>query len=284
MHPIINRQNLPDLSQRRLEIERKFNPTTVVSRSLNTITATAASQVSVIVECLHDTTENVFMIYPDTTVVNLKWAIYGRKDIAPDNIQLTFLAKVLEDDKLLVDYGITDCSTVCLTQHQRGGAVQTILLLDENLLDPQYDRDFTNIRDSRAYERGGYPYKRPYGWKKIALKVKGKYEDDVWLGELGPRRHSSPGEWAVSYHGVSKLRVKGIASRGHYSTPDIEVAKGYALKFEFKGKMYLMVLQNRVNLTNSKIISKELTEAGAEYFVTPSRDSIRLYALCIKEC
>ena len=34
------------------------------------------------------------------------------------------------------------------------------------------------------YERGGKPYFRPYGWKRYAIKVKGKYEDDAWLGTV----------------------------------------------------------------------------------------------------
>ena len=291
-----------DALRYKLGREPELKPTPVVSKSSKKPTfvpagASPEETIVVIIKSLHDATENAFMIRLDSTVFDLKWAFSEREGIAPDNMQLTFLIKVLEDDKLLVDYGITDCSTVYFTQHLRGGAEQTVLLLDESLLDPQYDWDFTDVQDSKAYERGGYPYKRPYGWKRIALKVKGKYKDDIWLGELGPRTHSSPGEWAVSYHGTSQLGVQGIAEsgynskklkrelygKGHYSTPDIEVAKGYAGNFESEGKEYRLVLQNRVNLAKTTIVPREDTGVGAEYFVTPLNDDIRAYALCIQE-
>lgn len=57
------------------------------------------------------------------------------------------------------------------------------VVLNSNLLDPAYDFDFSTLTDDgKEYKRGDYIYNRPYGWKRIALKVKGKYEDNVWLG------------------------------------------------------------------------------------------------------
>ena len=215
----------------------------------------------------------------------------------PEYMRLLFGGKQLEDDKKLTDYNIQNRSTIAVVTRIHGGGGGH-WLFDDDLLDPPYDFDFTHIHDDgTVFQRGSYTYKRPCGWNRIALKVKGKYEDDVWLGAAGSRRHSSPGEWAVSYHGTGKLGIKGIAESGYdssklrrelygkgiYSTPDIEVAKGYAQKFGFQGKSYLMVFQNRVNLANSTIIPKERTGAGAEYFVTPLQDNIRPYGICIKE-
>ena len=40
--------------------------------------------------------------------------------------------------------------------------------------------------------RGNEIYNRPRGWKRIALKVNGKYVDDDWLGSS-----NSEGEWPV---------------------------------------------------------------------------------------
>ena len=238
-----------------------------------------------------------FPVNLDDTVHDLKQDLYDRFGWPdPESMRLIFDGKQLEDDKKLIDYPrIHDRSTIFIITRVSGGG-DTCYLLDDDLLDPRYDFDFTHIRDDgRVFQRGSYTYKRPYGWKRIALK---EYEDDVWLGAAGNRIHSSPGEWVVSYHGTSKLGIQGIVKsgydrsrlrrerfgKGHYSTPDIEVAKGYAANFEFEGKKYLMVLQNRVNLANSTIIPKEVTRAGAEYFVTPSRDSIQPYGICIKEC
>lgn len=168
--------------------------------------------------------------------------------------------------------------------------------LDEDLLDPEFDRDFTHISDDRrVYYQGGYPYKRPCGWMRMALKVKGMYEDDTWLGTPGDR--SSHGEWPVSYHETSREAAMGIANRGydhekwkrcvygrgHYSIPDIEVAAEYSSSFKTHGKQYKIVMQNKVNLKNSKIIPKEKTGGKADYYVTPSDVDIRAYGICIKE-
>ena len=58
------------------------------------------------------------------------------------------------------------------------------LVLDDNFRDPLFDFDFSDMTDDgTAFMRGGYCYKRPYGWKRIALKVYGMYEDNIWLGE-----------------------------------------------------------------------------------------------------
>uniref|UniRef100_A0A1X7TNK5 Uncharacterized protein n=1 Tax=Amphimedon queenslandica TaxID=400682 RepID=A0A1X7TNK5_AMPQE len=160
-----------------------------------------------------------------------------------------------------------------------------------------YDFDFTHVDDTgTVYERGGHIYKRPCGWDRIALKVSGQYEDDRWLGSSG-----LPGEWPVSYHGTRKSGAEGITKegydekklfrdlhgKGHYSTPDINVAADemYAASFPFEDKIYQAVMQNRVNLSpgHTTIIPKEETYAGAEYYVTPSNDDLRAYGICIRE-
>uniref|UniRef100_A0A1X7UEH0 PARP catalytic domain-containing protein n=1 Tax=Amphimedon queenslandica TaxID=400682 RepID=A0A1X7UEH0_AMPQE len=81
-------------------------------------------------------------------------------------------------------------------------------------------------------------------------------------------------KWAAIIHG-----------KGHYSTPDINVAADemYAASFPFGDKNYQAVMQNRVNLENTSIIPEEKTYAGAEYYVTPSADDLRAYGICIRE-
>ena len=82
-----------------------------------------------------------------------------------------------------------------------------IFAVDRSLLDPPFDFDFTNLKDDGTkYQRGGREYKRPYGWNRIALNVKNKYEPRDWLLEEGG------GEWAVSYHGTSKECAEEIVS------------------------------------------------------------------------
>ena len=117
----------------------------------------------------------------------------------------------------------------------------------------RYDYDFTKmVDDGKVYKRGDRTYYRPYGWNRVALNVKSKYGDDVWLGGTGGgiRTESHGGEWPVSYHGTEKGFAEKIAAggfdlkkgkrfqfgKGIYSTPDPAIAERYATVYEFKGK------------------------------------------------
>ena len=52
--------------------------------------------------------------------------------------------------------------------------------LDPDELDPSYNNDFTNVSDDgKTYMRGGKPYKRPYGWRRYAVKVLNVYESNT---------------------------------------------------------------------------------------------------------
>ncbi|XP_071315102.1 uncharacterized protein [Trachinotus anak] len=145
-------------------------------------------------------------------------------------------------------------------QTQRGG----ILINEEEFFDPKYDYDFTDLKDTETYYRGGEVYERPCGWKRYGLKVLDKYPDgNSWLGERGccTSTDSKPGEWPVSYHGTSKKGAQGIIitkfeagprqlyGRGIYSTPYMSEALQFTKTFTSSstGARYQVVLQNRVN-------------------------------------
>ena len=162
-----------------------------------------------------------------------------------------------------------------------------IFSLDSSVLDPPYDYDFTYLKDDGSvFKRGGMEYIRPYGWKRIALNVKKKYGSDDWLGCYGYE-----GEWAVSYHGTSKeaaeeiSRTKYDLSKGKkftfgvgiYSSPDPKIAEHYARSFEYEGKLYKVILQNRVNMHSTKHIKAK------NFFLTIAEDDIRPYAILFKK-
>ncbi len=45
-------------------------------------------------------------------------------------------------------------------------------IIDEDeLFDPGYDYDFSDLKDTETYYRGGEVYERPCGWYRLALKV-----------------------------------------------------------------------------------------------------------------
>lgn len=59
-----------------------------------------------------------------------------------------------------------------LSKDERQGKMKLTLSIDEEkLFDPGYDHDFTNVKDSETYYRGGEKYERPCGYKRFALKV-----------------------------------------------------------------------------------------------------------------
>ncbi|XP_038561409.1 uncharacterized protein LOC119893368 [Micropterus salmoides] len=178
---------------------------------------------------------------------------------------------------------------------------------NDEFFDPQFDYDFTNLRDTETYYRGGEVYERPCGWQRFALKVHDKYDENTWLGNRYRSTESVPGEWPVSYHGTSKAGAEGIIAgfykpgndksrqifgRGIYSTPYISEAIQFAKTFTSTktGRTYIVILQNRINPeyrqkhNNDKYwlvsISKRTTAKEEQKMV---ERAIRPYGLLLKD-
>ena len=148
--------------------------------------------------------------------------------------------------------------------------------------------------------RGGFEYKRPYGWKRYAVRALGRYENDEWLGPDGDRTEEASGEWPVSYHGTDIKNAEKIVKEGYkpgpgdlfgvgiYTSPSLEmVERLYAQEFSYDGKTYKMALQNRVNPDRNghlKIINASQTGVRADYWVSPKHnDDVRPYGILIRE-
>ena len=172
-----------------------------------------------------------------------------------------------------------------------GGGGGDKFYIDDDILDPPYDYDFRDINDeNKKFYRRGLEYKKPCGWKRYALKVKNKYENDKWLGCSG-----EVSEFPVSYHGRKQKNIKSIYDNGYrvgirnaygdgiYCSPYIETAAEYSGVFYVdNGKKYKLVLQNRVRPST---IKKASDNGGpAEYWYIEDEKDIRPYSICVKEC
>ncbi|KAM9769864.1 uncharacterized protein ACNS7B_006225 isoform 2-T2 [Menidia menidia] len=161
-----------------------------------------------------------------------------------------------------------------------------IHIIDEDeFFDQTYDHDFTKLRDTETYCRGGEVYERPCGWYRFGLKVLNKYDGNEWLGNCYRTTQLVPGEWPVSYHGTSKRGAEGIIKgfyqpgdgdrfgRGIYSTPYIDVAERYTSEFISKKdrKKYKVILQNRINPKYRRTYNNE------EYWLIPIESGLSHY-------
>ncbi|CAF4090916.1 unnamed protein product [Adineta steineri] len=229
------------------------------------------------------------LIECNASVDKLKQIIYENEGILCNEQNLIYCGKEIDDGHLLSEYDIQDSGEIYVVRLRLDKPDDT-LILDENSWDKQYDYDFTNIDDKgKHFTRGGIEYRRPCGWKRFAIKVGGKYENEIWLGS-----NNSPDEWPVSYHGTKHDAAKSIAQtgydltkgkrftfgRGVYSTPNINIAKAYAPIFTCNGEQYYVVLQNRVNPKTLIKVNDDKTEDD-DYWISPGADDIRPYGYCI---
>ena len=239
------------------------------------------------------------IIYHCSTIADLKRVIARKTAIPTSHMRLNFSGRELnDDDKTLADYSIENNSNIHVLLRIRGGGPGEVYIFDESDLAPEFNFDFSTLSDDgTVYYRGPHQYRRPYGWKRYALKVSGKYENDNWLGEPGMRTNTTPGEWSVSYHGTSQGGAQGISKEGYktsmcvrsafgdgiYSSPSIAVAEPYAKDFPHNGASYKIVFQNRCNPNRIKVVPPSQTGASDDYWITEREEHTRPYGICFKQ-
>lgn len=256
----------------------------------------------------------VLSVNPGDTIGELMDKIEEKKDIPADQIRLICNGRQLEKDQTVAKAGIQAYCTLFLLLRLNGGHVginkaQDLVAyqIDPDEFDPTYDFDFTNVsNDGKRYVRGGHVYHRPYGWKRLAIKVKDAYGDNSWLGPDGIRTETTQGEWPVSYHGTMMQNVKDIVKEGYiigprnkhgngtYTCPSLEMVAelGYARTFKHSdGKTYQLAFQNRVNPAPGHlvVVDKSETKVGVDYWISPKQDiengqyDVRPYGMLLRE-
>lgn len=188
----------------------------------------------------------------------------------------------------------------------------TVKINPQDFFHPQYDYDFTNIKDGDTkFLRGNEQYFRPCGWRRFALRVVQKYDGgDGWLG-------TGPNAWPVSYNGqnmdgsiilthggkpsdepefldaaAASMVTTETRGRGVYSTPDIKVAEKYCKQFKSKvdGKTYKVVLQNRINPQKRRKCQRDdvwlvyIPEGSSDVQTRATvQESVRPYGLLLRQ-
>ena len=249
------------------------------------------------------------------TVEGVKELIAVETGIPVPQQTLLYAGKQMAESQTLANHHIYKGATIMLILRLTGGGGRPFASLDDSLLHPSFDYNFTRIVDEETHYRGGVEYMRPCGWERKALRVLGKFTDNVWLGPTdGGRslggRGSVAGEWPVSYHGTGRHAAMSIAEEGYrlskgkrfacgrgiYSSPYPRVAELYADEVRVDGDEYKILFQNRVCPdVVEKIYDKNWENYGADRmemeddglgceWVVPREDDIRPYGICIKKC
>ncbi|XP_020627614.1 uncharacterized protein LOC110064851 [Orbicella faveolata] len=233
------------------------------------------------------------------SVFEMKLQIQEKLEIALEQFDLILGNKCLDDDRTVEDHGLQPRSTIYLVLRLKGGGGPFTISKED--LAPEFDYDFTDVKDDgQRYMRGGFEYKRPYGWKRFGLRALGRYENDDWLGPNGFRTSQARGEWPVSYYGTNMSSAEMIVKEGYkpgpatkfgvgiYTSPSLEmVERLYAQEFTYDRKRYKIAFQNRVNPDlngHLKIISASDTGVEADYWLSPKdNNDVRPYGLLIRE-
>ena len=241
----------------------------------------------------------VIPVTKDHTIAQVKAAVNAKSGVPIGSQRLIFNSNVLDDGHTVGGLGIRPHASCFLIVIDGKDVTKSKFHLDPSDLAPEYDYDFTNVQDSDSFYRGDFEYTRPCGWRRFALKVKGRSEygpGDDWLGPNGIRTASAPKEWPVSYHGTSaeacggddgiyhhgydpKKSSRELYGPGIYCSPSIAgVGNGYAKKFECNSKWYKVVLQNRVN---PEKLGYQTASDNVNKYTTRESDPYRGYSMVV---
>jgi len=207
-------------------------------------------------------------------------------------------------DRFTVENGFTLKATIA---HFSPIAIQNTRLFaqvtfDPNRLDPQWNYDFTNVKDSpsKVVKRGPHRYIRPCGYLRYAIKVSKLFDNgvDSWIG-----KNDGPAVWPVAYHGTNlgaaiQIHKEGFLKPGNrqsgsatlksiYLSPDHNYAKKYAPSTYYQvggvRKKATVILQARVKPSGFQVQTGKTAYENEREWLFEDQKDIRLYGILVKE-
>ena len=197
----------------------------------------------------------LYVCSPSDKIEWLRENICKDNNIAMEECILLYNSKIVNDGIYYIFYHLKNNSIIryFIDSSIIGGKIAEFNF-NNDFLAPNYDYDFPKNKNKNKFYRGGLEYNRPYGWKRYALNVLGKYENDLWIGSTG--KSNNDWEWAVAYHITKKENSESIYKTGlHpgnnnvygagvYCIPNIETAYSSIFKGN-DGNNYKLVFQVR---------------------------------------
>ena len=196
---------------------------------------------------------------------------------------LIFDSQVLEDDWPLSKYNIVNECTLQLVIY----AQEKLKIVENDLFDPEFDQDYSNISESeKLLNKDCEQHDRSLSWNYVALRVKGKYQNDEWL-----ESNDKDKIWPVVYHGANLNRLEGFCLDGfdlnklnslmnekcHLVTPFFSNTSTLLTKVEIEKEIQIVYLiKSRVKREN--IIKRN----DNNYWILPNSDDLRPCGICYK--
>ena len=284
---VFDTQRIPECQQRLtykgkiLEDEKEFRMYDINDGSIINLEIRLINKTEISIETL---TGKLLTLQVDSldSIEKIKSKIKKKEGFLVAQQVLTFENKSLENDCKLSDYNIQSESKLQLELQSQ----EKVKIVEKDLFDPELDYDYTNVNDDgKIFKKGGEFYSRPCGWKSLAFKVKGIYENDDWLS-----CNNGDGEWPIAYHGTNLNRLEDLCldefdenkirnlvdENGILVTPFIREASIFETLSQIGDKKILYVVQSRVN--PASIIKRK----DRKFWILASKDDLRPYAICYK--
>lgn len=231
----------------------------------------------------------VIRLESHSTVFHLKHRIAQALGIPVDQQRIFCSNAELADEVILnalQHRGLVDIR-LRIKYEGHGGALLTLGSFE---LNPRFDANLVGVPDDGGKRvAGGEVYTQPCGWKRYGVKftmksarVRGCPAESSQATALSFSPVSPHNVVDVLQNGYASTCPLGYLGHGVLSSPDVAVAEKLATSFDFGGKQYKVLIENRVNVltVNKKPLEGTLADV---VWISPSGQDVLPHAVLIKE-